>query len=176
MKGVLYLRATPLLLFYFIVAVTLALLTDRVMVATFQVIAFLFLRYKFNTTYHASTSRDCFFVTMSIILLTIPTSPSIGKTLFGGVFMAFIISFCSWLVQYIIDLKEPKIVKIDLDTISEEDLRILCKNKHLNEENSQLAVEFFIKKTKHSILADQYCVEEKSITTRKKRLKKKLLE
>lgn len=60
------------------------------------------------------------------------------------------------------------------DTCTEEELRTRCADIHLSQDNTELAVEFFIRKTKQSIIADRLCIDEKSVTTRKKRLKAKL--
>ena len=62
----------------------------------------------------------------------------------------------------------------DVNTCTEEELRTRCADIHLSQDNTELAVEFFIRKTKQSIIADKLCIDEKSVTTRKKRLKAKL--
>ena len=55
-----------------------------------------------------------------------------------------------------------------------EELLARCKEIGLSKENTQLAVDFFINKTKQSEIADQLCVDEDSIRIRKFRLKEKL--
>lgn len=60
------------------------------------------------------------------------------------------------------------------DTCTEDELLARCKELRFSEENTNLAVEFFIKKTKQSDIADKLCIEEKSVQTRKRRLKQKL--
>ena len=49
-----------------------------------------------------------------------------------------------------------------------------CKELHYPEAKTQLAIEFFIKKTKHSIIADNFCIEPSSVTMSKWRMKKDL--
>jgi hypothetical protein len=64
--------------------------------------------------------------------------------------------------------------EFNTDTCTKEELIARCKELHLSEENTRLAIEFFIKKTKQSEIADKLCVDEHAISTRKLRLKKKL--
>lgn len=61
-----------------------------------------------------------------------------------------------------------------IDKCTEIELIERCKEVGLSEENTMLAVEFFIKKTKQSEIAKRLCVEEHAISTRKLRLKQKL--
>lgn len=147
--------------------------------------AFNFIRPAFPKTFHHDNFYYCamysisMFVSSAISLLLFP----IGLTRFGGIFVAFICCYILYFIQnlyeYICDnralkeqLQKPKL--FTLDTCNEAELVERCQVLHLGEENTQLAIEFFITKTKQSILADKYCIEEKSITTRKKRLKDKL--
>lgn len=60
------------------------------------------------------------------------------------------------------------------ETCTKEELIERCKELHLSEENINLAIDFFINKTKQSEIADSLCVDEPSIRVRKLRLKKKL--
>lgn len=73
-------------------------------------------------------------------------------------------------------LKEKLEQKKDFntDTCTKDELIARCKELRLSEENTNLAIEFFIKKTKQSEIANSLCVEEHAISTRKLRLKKKL--
>ena len=61
-----------------------------------------------------------------------------------------------------------------VDFCTEAELIRRCQQISLSEENTRLAVEFFIKKTKQSELAEQLCIEEKSVQEKKRRLKQKL--
>jgi oligoribonuclease (3'-5' exoribonuclease) len=69
-------------------------------------------------------------------------------------------------------LEEKK--DFNTDTCTKDELIARCRELGLNEENTNLAIEFFIKKTKQSELADKLCVDEKSIQQSKRRLKQKL--
>lgn len=71
-----------------------------------------------------------------------------------------------------IEKLKPK--PFNVDNCSRDELLARCAEIKLSESNTELAIEFFINKTKQSILADRLCVDEKSITQKKQRLKKKL--
>lgn len=62
----------------------------------------------------------------------------------------------------------------NVDTCTEIELRTRCHELRLSETNEELAVAFFIKKTKHSIIADELCINEKSVTMRKRRMREQL--
>jgi hypothetical protein len=62
----------------------------------------------------------------------------------------------------------------NVDTCTETELRTRCHELRLSETNEELAVAFFIKKTKHSIIADELCINEKSVTMRKRRMREQL--
>ena len=69
-------------------------------------------------------------------------------------------------------LNSPK--KFNVDTCTETELRTRCQELRLGQENEELAVAFFISKTKQSVIADQLCITEKSVTMRKRRMREKL--
>ena len=62
----------------------------------------------------------------------------------------------------------------DIGSCTESELRRRCRERGLSAENTELAVEFFVKKTRHGELADRLCIAEKSVTTKKNRMKELL--
>lgn len=62
----------------------------------------------------------------------------------------------------------------DVDLCTKEELINRCAELNFSKENTELAIKFFIKKTKQSDIADELCIDEKSAQTRKRRLKQKL--
>ena len=60
------------------------------------------------------------------------------------------------------------------DTCTEAELIDRCRALRFSDTNTELAVEFFICKTPQRVIADKLCIDEKSVTTRKKRMKIKL--
>lgn len=67
---------------------------------------------------------------------------------------------------------KPK--QFDVNSCTEEELIARCKELGFSQALTELSVEFFILKTKQSILADKYCIEENSVAKQKYRLKHKL--
>lgn len=70
------------------------------------------------------------------------------------------------------ELTKPK--PFNVETCTEAELLERCRELRLSEQNTELAVDFFIHKTKQSVLADRLCVDEMSVARRKLRLKQKL--
>lgn len=76
------------------------------------------------------------------------------------------------LVEWYKEYKTPKTFNTETCTLDE--LVSRCNELHFSEENTNLAVEFFIKKTKQSLIADMLCIQETSVAIKKIRLKEKL--
>lgn len=143
--------------------------------------------------FHSHSLKECFILSLivfSLVLLTaLPTAISIAFSIVLGLAIAFI-SYKVGVVQFKLkdyEYIEPRYNELvdfykksttrkpfNTDTCTEEELRERCAAIHLSQENTELAVEFFIRKTKQSVIADKLCIDEKSVTTRKKRLKAKL--
>lgn len=136
--------------------------------------AFFAIRYKFPRTFHCDRILQCMIVTNVMFAISITMCPNIQSQIFSSVVLGYLECWILYLLQtkklYLKSLQPS----FSLDTCTEEQLLERCKQLRFNEENTWLAVELFIKRTKHSELADKLCVQEKSITTRKQRLKAKL--
>lgn len=143
--------------------------------------------------FHSRSLRECFALSLIVFALAlmacVPKGASITFAAVLGLMIAFI-SYKVGVVQFKLkdyDYIEPRYNELvdfykeattrkpfHTDTCTEEELRERCAAIHLSQENTELAVEFFIRKTKQSVIADRLCIDEKSVTTRKKRLKEKL--
>lgn len=64
--------------------------------------------------------------------------------------------------------------KFDVETCTTEELLKRCRALRFSAQNVSLAVIFFILKTPHKDIADRFCIDEKSVTMRKWRMKNKL--
>ena len=156
------------------------------------IIAHCTLRYEFKHQYHSKL--HCMELTNFIIWTCIPISAPIAVSLLASIPIAF---FICWIgneeqekillqikvhqlkkekeaLRKELEAKEEKKCSFNVDTCTEQQLLDRCKELNFSELNTWLAVEFFIKKTKHSIIADKLVVQEKTITTRKKRMRPKL--
>ena len=64
--------------------------------------------------------------------------------------------------------------EFDVDYCTEDELIARCKQFKMSRDAIELAINFFIYRTKQSILADQLCIEEKSVQQQKRRWRKRL--
>lgn len=141
--------------------------------------AHIILKYKFKNIYH----NDKYFVMIVnfIIWVSISKATTLSINLLFIPFQAF--AFC-WLGSIIeeklilakLPKEEPKVEPkpFNTDTCTKDELIARCNELKLSKDNTELAIAFFIDKTKHSIIADQLCIEEKSVIMKKLRLKQKL--
>ena len=147
----------------------------------------------YTRQFHSRSLCECFALSLIVFALAlmacVPKGASITFAAVLGLMIAFI-SYKVGVVQFKLkdyDYIEPKYNELvdfykeattrkpfHTDTCTEEELRERCAAIHLSQENTELSVEFFIRKTKQSVIADRLCIDEKSVTTRKKRLKEKL--
>jgi hypothetical protein len=136
-------------------------------------VAYSLLRWCFPTTWHHKKTLNC--AVYSIIIFTtldrlaLPFAVSILST----VVLSLGLTYGLYKLQVLID-NQIIVRNFCTDNCTEQELIDRCREIHLSEENTKLAVEFFIKKTKQSVIADELCVNEKSVQIRKKRLKEKL--
>lgn len=121
--------------------------------------------------YHAKSTKQCFIISIiTFALLTtivISTKYSIVLSAYVGLGVAYV----SYRIGVLQHSSVPKATPFNTTTCNKDELIARCQELHFSEENTNLAIEFFIKKTKHSVLADALCIEEKSVTTRKQRMK-----
>lgn len=143
--------------------------------------------------YHSRSLKECFTISLVVfslvMLTTLPRMMSIAFSVLLGLAIAFI-SYKVGVIQFKLkdyEYIEPRYNELvafyenatkskpfDVNTCTEKELRKRCEELHFSYDNTELAVEFFIRKTKQSVIADKLCIDEKSVTTRKKRLKAKL--
>lgn len=143
--------------------------------------------------FHSRSLRECFILSLGIfslaVIACVPHETSISFSVVLGLAIAFI-SYKVGVIQFKLkdyEYIEPRYNELvafyenatkskpfDVNTCTEEELRKRCEELRFSYDNTDLAVEFFIKKTKQSVIADKLCIDEKSVTTRKKRLKAKL--
>ena len=147
----------------------------------------------YEKQYHAKSLKQCFTMSLMIfaaaIIFVFPVEISMTFSVIIGSGIAYI-SYKAGTIQDKLrdyDYIEPRYNQLvefykaattqkqfNVDTCTEDELRQRCERLRFGEENTELAVEFFIKKTKQSIIADRLCIDEKSVTIRKMRLKQKL--
>lgn len=139
----------------------------------------------YSRQWHANSLKQCFMLSLGIFAflttIALPKDMSVLVALILGLLAAYV-SYRAGVIQFKLrdyEYIEPRYTAMtekpfNTDTCTESELIARCRQIRLSDENTALAVEFFIRKTKHSIIADRLSIDEKSVTTRKKRLKIKL--
>ena len=147
----------------------------------------------YTVQFHSKSLKQCFTLSLMVFALAtmavVPSDFSIMFSVLFGCAIAFV-SYKVGIVQRKIndyDYIEPRYNQLvefykeattpkpfSTDTCSRDELIARCNELKFSKENTDLAVEFFINRTKHSITADRLCIDEKSVVMRKMRLKRKL--
>ncbi len=133
----------------------------------------------YERQYHATSLKQCLLLSVGIfalaVTITLTKSYSLCFSLAFGLAIALVsckVGNAQRIAHEYAALTAPK--PFNVDTCTESELIERCKELRLSEENTELAVDFFIRKTKQSVIADRLCVDEMSIARRKLRLKQKL--
>lgn len=147
----------------------------------------------YSRQFHSRSLKECFSLSLIVFALAlmacVPSKASITFSVAFGLAIAFI-SYKAGVIQFKLkdyEYIEPRYNQLvefykeatapkpfNTDTCSRDELIGRCNELKFSKENTDLAVEFFIHRTKHSIIADRLCVDEKSVVMRKMRLKRKL--
>lgn len=168
---------------YVIVILTVLLCSfifNRIIEGVSFCVAHCLLRYKFKYVYHSK--NFCLELTLFIVWCIIPHTISLSYSLLSTIFDGFVICWIGCTAQdkisFAIDFhKSKKQINdnpFDVDNCSKEELILRCKALRFSKANTDLAIAFFIDKTKQSIIAEKLCIDEKSVCQQKYRLKQKL--
>ena len=175
LKGIIYLKSSPIYVLVIGYIALLAYLTNKPLEAVFQVCAFLFLRYKFNTTYHAPNTALCVFITLCAISYAIPSIPRLSVMLFGGIGTSFVVCFLAYIAQVVVDARKPK--KFDIATCSREEFIRRCREVKLTKDCTDIALAYFYDKSmKIWDIARQYAIDYDYTKVKLNRIKHKLLD
>lgn len=133
----------------------------------------------YERQYHSASLKHCLLLSIGIfafaVLIAVPKEYSICYSLFVGLIISFVsckVGEVQVKLKDYAELTAPK--PFNVDTCTETELLERCKELRLSQDNTDLAVEFFIRKTKQSVIADRLCIDEYSVKVRKRRLKEKL--
>lgn len=155
---------------FFAIIFAIGLLSEKLLETAFIVGGYFTTRFLMPEIKHFNSTIKCISVSsitflFAIAILCISKQVSVMWGVIIGAFIPVIMY-----IEYL--LFKPKI--FDVAICTENELLDRCKEIRLSEENTSLAVEFFIRKTKQSAIADRLCINEKSVQQRKQRLKEKL--
>ena len=156
-----------------------ALLIGRLLECIIILLSYFLLRYKFSKTYHSANMWVCVALSILMCWAMIAVTLPISVSILFSVMVALVDCYALYKIRdyfdnqsTLIELTKPK--PFNVDTCTESELIERCQELHLSQENTELAVDFFIHKTKQSEIADRLFIDEKSVTMRKQRLKQKL--
>lgn len=135
-------------------------------------IAHIVIRRNFELQYHSKSTSICLLITTFVIFFGLILCIPISLSLLSSIPIAFLICVIGYLVQYKIEKEKPKVFNVN--SCTETELINRCRELNFSEENTKLAILFFIKKLKHREIASMYCIEEDSVTKAKYRMKKLL--
>lgn len=163
----------------FIAIFSFALLFGKLLECVIVLMSYFLLRYKFDKTFHHENMWVCIALSILMCWCMIAVTLPISISILSGIVVAMIDCYILYKVRDYFDIRNElrEITKpkpFNVDTCTETELLERCRELHLSQENTEIAVELFIRKTKHSVLADKYCIGEKSMTLKKCRLKSKL--
>lgn len=141
------------------------------------------IREQYKKQYHHIVHAICRVITASILFFGVSFVLPLSLSLFSAIPINYFIGWVGFTKKQA-DYYEVKYEKLrkrleeksrfSTDSCTIEQLLERCREIGLSEENTELAIEFFIKKTKQSEIANLLCIEEHAVSTRKLRLKKKL--
>lgn len=133
-----------------------------------------FIREQFPKQYHYVVPSMCRTVSAIVFFFGTCFILPFNMSILSAVPICYFIGWVGYKAKlgdlYLMNIDKP----FNINTCTEKELRKRCEQLRISTENTELAVEFFIKQTKQSIIAERLCIDEKSVTTRKKRLKQKL--
>lgn len=159
---------------WFVVVAAMTVITGKYIETIGLLVSFVALRNAFGKTWHSKSFWWCIFISCAIFAATIAFVPRRGVSIFACIIFGLCIDYLAYKYRDYDDLRLQAIKPFNVDTCTQAELLTRCRECGISEENTNLAIDFFIKKTKQSAIAARLCIEEHAVTTRKLRLKKKL--
>lgn len=142
-----------------------------------------FIREQFPKQYHSPTHALCRLITSIVFFFGVSFILPFALSLFSAIPINYFIGWVGFTkkqaddfeIKYLRLKRElEKKSEFNTDTCTKDELIARCNELHFGKDKTELAIEFFINKTKQSELADRFCIEEQSITRRKMRMKSQL--
>jgi hypothetical protein len=162
---------------YGIVFTTIALMavvTGKYIETIGLFVSFASLRYAFEKTWHSKSFWRCIFISCIVFVVGISFVPNKGVSILACIAFGLCIDYVAYKYKDYEDIRFELHKPFNVDTCTRAELLTRCREIGLSEENTELAIDFFITKTKKRIIADRLCVTEEAIHKRKLRLRKKL--
>lgn len=160
-----------------------AFIFEKYIEGVFFFICHWLIREQFPRQYHHIVPEMCRLITSVIFFFGVSFMLPISFSLFFAIPICYFISWVGFTKKQadVYELKYKRLKEqlekkkeFNTETCTEQELIDRCKELRFSEENIDLCIKLFIKKTKQSIIADELCIEEKSVQMRKLRFKQKL--
>lgn len=152
---------------------------DKWLEAVCFAISYLVLRYQFTDTYHCKTTFRCILATNTLVFVSIPVILPITSTMFGGLFVGFVVTgglnlFASHLIREKerIELNALKQEKRERDvySMSEDELRDLCKSYNFDQIDEAIVIFRLIYHLKGQDLYDKIGYSKRETIRREKKI------
>lgn len=160
-----------------------SIILDKIIEGVFFFICHWLIREQYPKQYHHVIPSICRIITASVFFFGVCFVLPFSLSLFSAIPINYFVGWVGFTKKQADDF-EVKYLRLknqlekenafNVDNCTEESLIERCKELGFNEENTSLAIEFFIKKTKQSKIADLLFIDEKSVQTKKRRFRKKL--
>ena len=141
------------------------------------------IRYQFPKQYHHVVPSMGRLITSIVFFFGVSFIFPFGLSLLSAIPITYFISWVGFTKKQA-DYYETKYLRLKeelesketfcVDDCTEEQLRKRCKELNFTPENTEIAIDLFVKKVKQSEMADKLFVNEKTIQQFKWRMKKKL--
>lgn len=175
-KAELFLRTVIGYLVILVALFTISWLCDKLINTIIILMSYGGTRWVFPITYHAKTDRGCLFFSIACFSIAIIIVLPISLSIIASVVVGMIISTFLFFLQYFIDLKAST-------KVTNKELFIAkCKELNYGELKTEMAIKFFIEKSKPKEVWEWLCEEKHeymewdSVNKIKYRMKKELFE
>lgn len=160
-----------------------ALLFNKLREAVAFFVCHWLIREQFAKQYHHIVPAMCRLITGIVFFFGVSFVLPMHLSLFSAIPINYLIGWVGFTKKqadtYEVKYKrlKEKIEKgkeFNTDTCTEEQLIVRCHELGMTQENIDLAIEFFIKKTPRKELSEKYFIETESVKVKKWRMKEKL--
>lgn len=141
------------------------------------------IRQQFKKQYHHIVPAMCRLITSVTFFFGVSFILPMSLSLFSAIPINYFIGWVGYTKKQA-DFYEAKYNQLkeqlerkkefNVDTCTKAELIARCEELHFSKDNTELAIEFFINKTKQSEIADRLFIEEKSVQQHKRRMRQKL--
>lgn len=165
--------------FILIMIFALAFILNKHIEAFFLLAAYALVRYRFPKTFHHTNTYWCVFWSILTFWICILVTLPLRYSILSSVVTALILCYILYKVQDYIDirnkLKEQHNKTFDLKTCTQEELLARCKEVNLSPKSTQIAVAYFVEKSKSIYdIANDLGIEYDSARIRLKRIRQRL--